>query len=155
MINAIIFDWKRTLYDPEKQILVKGAKKLLLFLKEQRIPLILIGKGDEQMKQEVKRLKVCNYFTQVIFKPTKDLNLFAKFIFHKQPKNTYIIGDRVRAEIEIGNRLKMTTIWVKQGKFSEELPLSLYQKPGFTVLSLFELLALFKDSNHPYCCVKK
>lgn len=148
MINAVIFDWKRTLYNPEKKILMEGTKELLLFLRKKNIPLILIGKDDDQMKREMKKLKVYDFFTQVIFTPTKNLNLFSKFIFNKQPQNTYVIGDRVRSEIEIGNRLNMTTIWIKQGKFAEELPSNSDQQPSFTVLSLFNLLDLFKKKLH-------
>ncbi len=36
------------------------------------------------------------------------------------PKKTIFIGDRVRSELEIGNKLGATTIWVKQGIFADE-----------------------------------
>ncbi len=141
----IIFDWKRTLYDPDAKTLINGTLPLLKFLKQKNFDLILIGKGGNEMDQEVKRLKVRKYFSEVIFREDKkDKKLFSSFISKKNPKLTIIIGDRVRSELEIGNKLKAITIWVKQGKFSKEIPLNKYQKPNFIVGSISELLTTFK-----------
>lgn len=60
------------------------------------------------------------------------------------PKKTVFIGDRVRSELEIGNKLGATTIWVKQGKFADELPEMRAQEPRFTVTSLSNLHKLCK-----------
>lgn len=57
MIKSIIFDWKRTLYGPDNKTLLEGTKELLLFLKKKNIPLYLIGKGDDKIRQEVKKTR--------------------------------------------------------------------------------------------------
>lgn len=143
-MNTIIFDWKRTLYDPDKKLLIKGTLTLLSTLKEKNMILVLIGKGGSDMYTEVERLGIKDYFSSIIFQQgKKDIELFKPFISKANSKSTIIIGDRVRSEIEIGNRLKMTTIWVKQGKFLNELPINNDQKPSFTVRSLFELSKFF------------
>jgi ribonucleotide monophosphatase NagD (HAD superfamily) len=138
-MKTIIFDWKRTLYDPENRCLIKGTIKLLKMLKRKNPSLILIGKGGEDMSQEVKRLKLENYFSTIVFKDKKDIEVFKSFVSKNEPKSTVIVGDRVRSEIEIGNCLKATTIWIKQGKFANELPINEKQQPTFTVFSLSEL----------------
>ena len=61
-IQRVVFDWKRTLYDPDSGQLIDGAWELLEFLQEKKIPMILIGKGGEDMNQEVERLGVKFFF---------------------------------------------------------------------------------------------
>ena len=56
--------------------------------------------------------------------------------------NSFVIGDRVRYEIKIGNILGFQTIWLKLGKFSVEKPQSNEEKPDFTILSLKEILKI-------------
>jgi len=51
--KTLIFDWKRTLYDPDTKTLIKGALDLLEYLKNKNIPMVLIGKGKEDMNEEV------------------------------------------------------------------------------------------------------
>lgn len=137
MFDIVIFDWKRTLYDPDQKTLIADAKNLLQFIKRNNIPMVLIGKGGEDMKEEVNRLRVKEYFKQIIFaEGAKDLHIFMPYISKGNSKKTLFIGDRVRSELEIGKKLGATTIWVKQGKFAAELPLDADHKPDYTVSSL-------------------
>lgn len=139
----IIFDWKRTLYDPDSKKLIKGTLDLLKFLKQKGINVILIGKGGYEMNQEVKRLKVKKYFTKIIFQEDKkSKKLFTPFISKRNPKLTIFVGDRVRSELKIGNQLNATTIWIKQGRFSKELPLNNNQNPTYIINSIPELTKL-------------
>ena len=143
---TIIFDWKRTLYDPESKKLIDGTLNILKFLTIKWSKVILIGKGGDEMYQEVKRLKAEEYFSKIIFQEgKKDMKVFSEFVSIKNPKLTMIIGDRVQSEIEIGNKLNTTTIWIKNGKFSEELPLNKIQEPTFTFSSLTDLLNYFRS----------
>lgn len=146
MIKHIIFDWKRTLYDPETQSLIYGAKELLEFIKSKDMPLILIGKGGADMKQEVKRLKLRQFFSQIVFaEGEKDPQVFEKYIPPDDPKSTLIIGDRIRSELQIGKNLGAITIWIKQGKFAIEEPENEAQKPDYIVSSPVECLRLLQD----------
>lgn len=145
MIKNIIFDWKRTLYDPDTKSLIKGALKLLKFIKSKDIVISLIGKGGEDMEEEVKRLNVRKYFSFTFFaEGDKDPSVFNKII-STNPKETVLIGDRVRSEIEIGNRLGVITIWVKQGKFAEEKPENAEQEPTYTVTVLPDCLGVIQS----------
>lgn len=145
MINLVIFDWKRTLYDPDQQTLISGAVELLEYLKAHDVPIVLIGKGTQEMNDEVNKLGVREYFKKVIFaEGAKDPNVFAQEITKDDPKKTIFIGDRVRSELEIGNRLGVTTVWVKKGKFAKELPENKQQEPNYIVISLNDCLSLLK-----------
>lgn len=144
MIN-IIFDWKRTLYDPDSKTLIDGATDLLGFIKGKNIPMVLVGKGGDDMHGEVERLKVKAYFRKIVFaEGEKDPQVFATHVSKDDPKKTLFIGDRVRSELEIGNRLGAITIWVKQGKFGGEEPENKQQEPDYTVASLNDCLNLLK-----------
>lgn len=102
--------------------------------------MILVGQGGDDMEKELDRLGIRKYFSEVVFaEGEKDPEVFAKYLT-KPPKNTLFIGDRVRSELEIGNRLGVTTVWVKQGKFAPELPENKDQEPDYTVSSLAECL---------------
>lgn len=146
MIKLIIFDWKRTLYDPDQKELIAGTKNLLEFIQSKDIPILLIGKGGEEMEQEVSRLGVKGYFKQIIFaEGAKDPHLFMPYISKDDPKRTVFIGDRVRSELEIGKKLGATTVWVKQGKFATELPENKDQESDYTVSGLADCLKLLSS----------
>ncbi len=139
-MKKVIFDWKRTLYDPDNKTLVDGTLDLLNFLKRKHIQIVLIGKGNDDMYSEVERLGIKNYFTNIMFSEgVKDLNLFTPYIHKKSPQDTLFIGDRVRSELAIGSNLGATTLWVKQGKFAAEEPESEDQTPTYTVKALSEV----------------
>lgn len=146
MFEIVIFDWKRTLYDPDQQVLIDGTKELLDLIKSKNIPMVLIGKGGDEMDEEVSRLEVKEYFKQIIFaEGTKDPHMFMPYISEDNSKKTLFIGDRVRSELEIGKRLGATTIWVKQGKFVLEEPLNEDQKPVYTVSDLTDCKLLLQN----------
>lgn len=105
-MRNIVFDWKRTLYDPEEKRLIGGALELLKWLASRKVPMVLIGKGDIDMYDEVDRLGVRQYFSHVMFREgSKDADLFAPFIDTSDSTQTIFIGDRVRSELAAGNAL--------------------------------------------------
>jgi ribonucleotide monophosphatase NagD (HAD superfamily) len=147
-ISSIIFDLKRTLYDPETSTLIDGAVDLLEFFSTRNVPLYLIGKGKQEMYDETVRLNVAKYFTEILFvEGSKDQQDFIKYIDIENPHNTIVIGDRSYSELAVGKSLGATTIWVKQGKFANEEPEDDSQKPNYIVNNLLEVgdLNIFKD----------
>lgn len=148
MFKIIIFDWKRTLYNPDNKILIEGAVDLLEYIKGKNTPMVLAGKGGDDMQQEVIRLGLEIYFKETIFaEGEKDPRVFQPFITKDNPKKTLFIGDRVRSELQIGHQLGATTIWVRQNKFATEEPLNKDQEPDHTVTSLKEVLKLLITIN--------
>lgn len=144
MIASIIFDWKRTLYDPDTQSLVNGAIGILEFVKSKNIPMYLVGKGGVDMYAETKRLGIEAYFIDIVFKEgVKEEGLFSQFLSH-EPKSTLFIGDRIQSELAVGKALGATTLWLRQGKFAEEAPLNKKQEPDYTVTSLIEAKELLQ-----------
>lgn len=145
MIPTIIFDWKRTLFNPDTQQLLPNTKKVMASLHRQHMNLVLIGKGDPSLADDVQRLGLSSYFSDVLFTGNKkDIIMFAPFV--KNPKQTYVVGDRVRGEIKIGNQLGAITIWIKQGKFAHELPLAADEIPQITIRRIQELESVLVDA---------
>jgi FMN phosphatase YigB (HAD superfamily) len=143
MIYSIIFDWKRTLYDPESKALIPGASQIIKACFDLKIPLYLIGKGQEEMYSEVKRLGVENYFEKILFvEGSKNPKDFESCIDKLIPKNTFVIGDRIRSELQVGKSLGCTTVWIKQGKFATEEPESPEQNPDYVFENLEQAISL-------------
>jgi FMN phosphatase YigB (HAD superfamily) len=143
MHHSIIFDWKRTLCNPDTSTLIDGAVDLLDYFYQHKIPMYLIGKGKEEMYTETTRLDVAKYFTEILFvEGSKDPNDFLSFMDVKHPERTVVIGDRIRSELAVGKSVGATTIWVRQGKFSSEEAESESLQPDFEVVSLREILLL-------------
>lgn len=141
-MTTIISDWKQTLYNPEAKQLIDGAQELLDFLKQKNAQIVLIGKGSQDMYDEVARLQVETYFSEILFRDeSKSTAQFAPF-FTNDPASTYVIGDRIKGEITVGNELGATTIWVRQGKFANETPETHSEQPTYTVSSLAEAQGL-------------
>lgn len=143
MAYSVIFDWKRTLYDPETRSLIEGATEVLDYLHMKNITMYLIGKGDVDMHGEVERLNVKPYFEDIVFlEGDKQPDHYRLYISRTDPDRTLIIGDKLDSEIEVGNLLGATTIQVRQGKFAGHRPKSANQKPDMVVNNLSELLPL-------------
>lgn len=148
MIHTIIFDWKRTLYNPDDGTLIAGAKELLVFLQSRGVSLILVGKGGNDMYADVKQLGVEQYFQRIVFQEgKKEQALFKPYISEEDPRTTLCIGDRVKSELALGKSLGATTLWVRQGKFADEMPENDSEKPDYTVSSLAEVQKLLASAR--------
>ncbi len=146
-VKTFIFDWKRTLYDPEHKQLIAGAVQLLAYLAGQSTS-VLVGKGDDTMRQEVERLGVGSYFSAITFEErAKESSLYIKYVDTERPENTIFIGDRTRSELAVGNQLHARTMWVRQGKFRDEKPENPVYSPTYAVNSLKEALAVIKQTE--------
>jgi len=138
-MKAVIFDFNRTLYDPDSKSLVKGAIASLHQLKKANYLLFLIGKGTSERADLINELGLSPYFEEIIVKEEKDLEDF-QYLKNKYPQAVfYVFGDRVRKEITFGNACGFKTIWFKNGKFATETPEAAEEIPWKTVESFEEL----------------
>jgi ribonucleotide monophosphatase NagD (HAD superfamily) len=137
-LKVLIFDWKRTLYNPDTKELEAGAKEILKFCNENGFPLYLVGKGGRDMHAEVGRLGISGNFVEIVFwEGAKEDGVFKQFM-SSDPRETLFIGDRIQSELALGKSLGATTLWVRQGKFSDEMPATESQNPDYTVSTLKE-----------------
>jgi FMN phosphatase YigB (HAD superfamily) len=132
----IIFDYNRTLYNPETNSLYFGVIKLLQDLSKNH-ELFLISKNEPGREDGLEKQGIKKYFKKISFVDEKTTDLFKELV--QGDKNSFVIGDRVREEIFVGNQLGFITIWVQQGKFAVELPENLNQEPNYIVKSIDEI----------------
>lgn len=123
MIERIVFDWKRTLLDPERATLLPNARLVLRTLHHQGFDLILIGKGEGDMEDTIDRLGARSFFSAVHFVPQKNDSLFRQYIPAANPETTLAVGDRAQKEIVLAKSLGAKAIWLRAGIFRDELPL--------------------------------
>lgn len=136
-----IFDWKRTLYDPENKNLIEGVLETLGAVSQKGGRMVLIGKGGREMYDEVERLGIKEFFDYILFEEgPKRAVQFEAFVDPKQPRQTIFIGDRLKSELTIGHDLGATTIWVRQGKFADETIPGSTWSPTHTANSISEIL---------------
>ncbi|MBI4054388.1 MAG: HAD hydrolase-like protein [Candidatus Doudnabacteria bacterium] len=146
MDKLIIFDFNRTLYDPDQTTLVPGALRVLKALKQKGFKLALLAQARANRKKLLKVLEMDQYFDRLTLVEKKTVSGLKKLAGEMDVdlKNCTIVGDRVKKEIRIGNRLGMKTVWLKRGKFSTERPSNPAERPDLTIKKLFELPALLK-----------
>lgn len=144
--KAAIFDYDGTLHDPESDQLYPGAIELVRELGSRGFKLSLVSRAQDVQGRRTAFdvLGLVPLFGHLDVVPSgvpKNL-LEASRALGAEPSETLVVGDRVRSEIAEGNKLGMTTVWVRQGKFQDEIPRSDSEKPTFTVGSIAEVMPI-------------
>lgn len=144
-IKAVIFDYNRTLFNPENNEFYPEAVEVLEKLKG-RFKLALVAKGDAEREKQIERLGLRKYFEVVIIGEEKGEDDYRKCIEQLQvrPAEVYVVGDRIAKEIKFGNDIGAVTVWFRNGKFKDELPKSKDELPVYTVEDLKDLLEILK-----------
>ena len=138
MKGLIIFDFNRTLYNPDEKVLFPGV---LEFLKDYSkvYDLAIIGKGDENRRALIEELNIKTYFKHIKIKEAKEKTDFQQCLEEFNATNVWAVGDRIKREITIANSVGIKTVWFKNGKFADELPSSKEEEPKFIVQSFDEI----------------
>lgn len=135
----IIFDYNRTLFNPDTDSLYQGVVELLQKLSENN-ELFLISRNEPGRENRLKEIGIKKYFNNLAFVEDKTAELFIRLVGPR--KNVFVVGDRVKEEITIGNKLGFKTIWVQQGKFAAELPSNALEQATFTVKNIQEIQSI-------------
>ncbi|MGM0565684.1 MAG: tRNA pseudouridine(55) synthase TruB [Bacteroidota bacterium] len=146
-VKAVIFDFNRTLYDPEKENLMEGARRLLNSLKKRGIKMALLSvtsSGDRE--QLIASLDLHSYFEEtLVLSGNKEPEHFVELSQKMQvdPEKCLVIGDRIKQEIHSANLAGMKTCWLQRGKFKKEKPDIQDEKPDYTINNLHEVFQFF------------
>jgi len=138
--GLIILDFNRTLYDPDIADMVPGSKEFLEKYSKDYI-LAIIGKGDEKRRKIIDDLGLINFLSYMTIVEEKTLEQFQCLIkqYPFPTSKIWSIGDRTKKEMKYSNLCNVNTIWLKSGKFAEELPSSKEETPNYTVTSFKEI----------------
>ncbi len=150
MIKGIIFDYNRTLFDPEKWDLIDEVPGLLEELsKKYKLCLITTGEGHRLESLEEKGLD--KKFTKIIVVEGehKDKKHFLECAAEMglKPEEVLVVGDKIQAEIKAGNKAGMKTVWFKFGKYSKILPQTKEEEPTYTIRYLVDLLNILNKEK--------
>jgi FMN phosphatase YigB (HAD superfamily) len=105
--------------------------------------LILLSKAVADRGDLVDELGLTSHFAEIVFASEKTDALFDGIAEkHGADKAcSWVIGDRAQGELKFGHRGGWQTIWLRAGKFADELPAAA-QQPDYTVSNLAQVLAL-------------
>lgn len=140
MNPTIIFDFNRTLYDPDRRRLVNGAAELLTAAAQKGYRRVLFSQAVPSRADLINELGLTGYFDEIILTEHKTSDLFATIADKHQSdaKTSYVIGDRVNGELKLGYAAGWQTIWFRQGRFAAELPAAAGW-PTYTVTRLADI----------------
>lgn len=160
-IQAIIFDWGRTLYDSDAKVELPESEELLKYFQSKNYRMAvasLVSKNApstlEERAEQIASSPLREYFeitkTVATKKNLTDLNVREKDLifdelveyFNIPREQILIIGDRTRRDIIYANEHNHPSIWIQKGKFAHELPDEITGQPTYTVNSLIELMDL-------------
>ena len=143
MKKLIIFDFNRTLFDPDAGKLFDSALEVLRALKDSGARLFLIGKGMKERENLIYDLGLDRFFEKIILKEEKEIGDFEMIRkLAEEGDELFSVGDRIKKEITLSNLCGFKTIWFQNGKFSTEVPESEMEKPWKTIEALGELMGI-------------
>lgn len=147
MIKAIIFDWGRTLYDIEKESLFSETEDVLDYLsKKYNLAIVSLATDGnfEKRWQIIKNHNLEKYFKSILFTQDDKDKLYVDTLekMKLKPNEVVIVDDRMIRGITWGNKHGAKTVWIKKGKFSNELPDKITGSPTYVIDGLKQLLNL-------------
>lgn len=148
MVKAIIFDWGRTLWDNDNDVLFSDSKEILGYLKGKgyRMAVLSISAPEdfEQKYETIKKSGLASYFDKVLVSTKKEKEEIDEInkVWSLEYKDIVMIGDQVIREVAIANKLGMDSILVKRGKFADQIPTEETGNPTYTISTVSELKSI-------------
>lgn len=139
----IIFDYNRTIFNPETGELYPGVFEILLKLSKHN-QLYLISQNEKGRAMKLNNLGIKPFFKKVVFVNEKTVQSFVELVGHTH--DVMVIGDRVKYEIKIGNKLGYVTVWLRQGKFACEIPKNKVETPTHIIDEISQIYEII-DAN--------
>lgn len=141
MSNVLVVDFNRTIFEPDIGSLTWGAQKFLSTARKRGYLLVLLAQAKGSRRELIADLGLEPYFTEIILTNQKNEKQFKDIAIRLDAdlSHSFVIGDRALKEILLACNAGWRTIWLKRGKFSEEVP-DLKSNPEFTVSRLTHAL---------------
>lgn len=143
-IKAIIFDWGRTLHSPETDELFPGAREIVEEL-SQKYMLALVSlatsQSEKDRRESIEKSGIAPCFKMILVSERDKDAMYERVMgdLNLLPAEVAVIDDRVVRGIAWGNKKGCMTIWVRQGKFANELPDESTGEPAYTILDVRDI----------------
>ena len=144
---AFIFDFNRTLFDPEQNRIEEDAFPLLELIRAKRYKLALLSVGGEEREEQIQ--PIASFFDAIVIVPDKSERCFLEIAqqLAVKPSTIIVVGDRIEREIVLGKKCGMKTIWLQRGQFSTERPKNEQEQPDYTFTCLSDITMFLKNMN--------
>jgi len=155
-IEAVLFDFGRTIYDSEMGSLFPGTIKTLESLSEQGLKLGLLTVAEtndlDSRVKELDNLGLSGFFQSIDIVPRstkgKDFKkLLRDFGMEEKTENCLVVGDNLKREITAGNTIGAFTVWTRQRLSDDWKPQNEIQTPKVTIEAIEELIPLIEKLN--------
>ena len=155
-IEAVFFDFGRTIYDSEMGSLFPGTIKTLESLSKQGLNLGLLTVAEtDDLNSRVKELDdlgLSKFFKSIDIVPRstkgKDFTKLLKdFEMEEKTGSCLIVGDNLKREITAGNTIGAFTVWTRQRLSDNWKPQNEIQTPKATIKAIEELIPLIEKLN--------
>ncbi|MBL7045891.1 MAG: HAD family hydrolase [Parcubacteria group bacterium] len=146
MHKLVIFDWGRTLWNPETQKLFNKVPQVLEFLTRKGYTLSIVALAtDGDTKRRLDALKASaieDCFAKTLFRETGKDKMYKETLkeLKFESSETIIIDDRVVRGIKFANKYGCKSIWIQSLKFREEYPTEETGKPTYTIDKIGQLI---------------
>ena len=147
-MKAIIFDWGRVLFDSEIKKEFPEAKRVLELCKARGYRLATVSlvsvHANSTLEERIRIIETSplrHFFEMTAVTDTdKDAILDEAVLKLNLPREEIlIVDDRMFRGIKYGNLRGHPTVWLKKGKFADELPNNETKLPTHVIASLEEL----------------
>ena len=144
-IKAVVFDYGRTLYDRDNSDFFPETSDVLEYLYPKYIlSIVSIATEKDPPENRIRALKekdFLKYFRHTLFHSSDKDHLFAYLLnqLDVNPDEVAVVDDRVFRGIAWGNKHGAMTVWLRGGKFADELPNSKTGEPSYTIENLLSL----------------
>tara|TARA_Y100000310_G_scaffold276666_1_gene294007 strand:+ start:2064 stop:2516 length:453 start_codon:yes stop_codon:yes gene_type:complete len=149
MIKAIFLDWGKTVYDNDTQQdgkLYEGALETVEYLSKKYIVAMMSKTAEplEVRKQRIESSPIFKYLKLLLIDPDDKNKLYEQALkhFNLKPEEVAIIDDRTKRGIQWGTKRGATTIWIRQGRYKDELPNEETGKPDYIIYDIKEAMKI-------------
>ena len=136
----LIFDFNKTLFQPETNALYPDALTTCKTLRLRGYQLLLLSQEKTERQALIQSLGLERIFDRIVITPTKNIAVFQALLDGLETQETYVIGDGADREIRLGHELGFRSIWVDRSR--GEIPYPAHLTPPWKIIhELYELEA--------------
>ena len=150
--KIIIWDFNRTIYNPDTQTLIEHAGEVIQYAQQQKYKNIIFSKnnaGTLPVQQLLATFQLDSFFNDFVENTEKSISTLIPILkkYHVNKKLSFFISDRAQSDIPIGNALGLQTVWFRNGKFANEEPREKSEFPHYTITNFLEFKNILQSTH--------
>ena len=132
MIKLIIFDFNRTLFDVRTGGLIPGCLGMINKLSED-YDLVVLSSKQKGRQSLINKLLEGSGIKKIVITKEKNEEDLKDILseFKVKPYQVMLVGDYIKEEILLGNKVGTVTVWFRNGFFSKIKPENKSEKPDY------------------------